>query len=584
MSFEYSGTFTITAVPSINVTSPSTSTVLYVGDTHNITWSTTGTVGDLKIELYDGSNTKTAILTSNTGNDGNFSWTVTSSQLSGSDDEYQIKISELDGTPVDYSSNFRIWAYKWKQASDGLSYSETITPSVETFKTVKTALDTLGVTETITPADRTWRIDKTTSDTTAITETITSADRTWRIDKTTSDTTAITEAVQPWIVFQPKPTDSLTVSESVPTPTTRTWRLTYTPGEALAVSETIPTPTTRTWKNIQAVSDSIDLTEDVKPWIVIQPSVTEALAVTESVPTPTTRTWRPSYSLTEALAVTETTTPLAFTFRTDKTGTDGLSITDTIPTPTVRTWRKDYIPGEALAVTETTTDLTRTWRKDYTPGDALAVTEIATDLTRTWRKDYTPTETLAVTETATDLTRTWRKDYIPTEGVGFNEAVLTATRTWHHKVSEVLSVTEEIADIYGVSPDDGIAFVESVIPAIFHSCKVRKFQSVPTESYGTIHKTGWFTVSDSLTRTNILRRLNVEYNSADPLNVKIYVDGDDENPVFTHTLAAATDDETTNKSVRISRRAKSLMLELGTDASTNTNVTVEDIEVEVDDA
>ena len=81
-----------------------------------------------------------------------------------------------------------------------------------------------------------------------------------------------------------------------------------------------------------------------------------------------------------------------------------------------------------------------------------------------------------------------------------------------------------------------------------------------------------------------MRRLNVEYNSADPLNVKIYVDGDDENPVFTHTLAAATDDETTNKSVRISRRAKSLMLELGTDASTNTNVTVEDIEVEVDDA
>ena len=62
------------------------------------------------------------------------------------------------------------------------------------------------------------------------------------------------------------------------------------------------------------------------------------------------------------------------------------------------------------------------------------------------------------------------------------------------------------------------------------------------------------------------------------------MDDDDVNPVFTHTLAAATDEETTNKSVRIGRRAKTFMLELGTDASTNTNVTVEDIEVEVDNA
>ena len=132
--YKNSGTFEITEPSTLTVTSPSSSTVLYVGDTHNITWSTTGTVGDLKIELYDGSNTKTATLTSNTGNDGNFSWTVKGSQLSVSDDEYQIKILELDGTPVDYSSNFRIWAYKWKQTSDGLSYSETLTPREEALK------------------------------------------------------------------------------------------------------------------------------------------------------------------------------------------------------------------------------------------------------------------------------------------------------------------------------------------------------------------------------------------------------------------------------------------------------------------
>ena len=471
--YKYSGTFEITEPSTLTVTSPSSSTILYVGDTHNITWSTTGSVDNVKIELYDGNNSKTATISAVTGNDGNFTWTVRGSQLSGSDDEYQIKIFELDGDPVDYSSNFRIWDYNPKTITEGIDVSETITAVPSTWKVIKTATD------------------------------------------------------------------------------------------GISLGETIPVPDTRTWRTDKTSSDGIDLTEAIESWKDLFNSATEGLTVSETI-TPVPGTWKHVKTATEGLTVSETIPyPVPFTFRTDKTPTEGLTVSETIPTPETRTWK--YI--------KTATD-------DLTVSEIIPVPD-----TRTWRHLKTPLEGLTVTETIPyPDTRTWRHFKTTDEDLTVTETILTATRTWHRKVSEVLSITEGIAETLGVNPDDGIAFIESVIPAIFHSCKIRKFQSVPTESYGTIHKTGWFTVSDSLTRTNILRRLNVEYNSADPLNVKIYVDGDDENPVFTHTLAAATDNETTNKSVRISRRAKSFMLELGTAASTNTNVTVEDIEVEVDDA
>ena len=50
MAYKYSGTFAITAPASITLTGPTGT--LNVGDTVNITWTTTGTVGNVKIELY----------------------------------------------------------------------------------------------------------------------------------------------------------------------------------------------------------------------------------------------------------------------------------------------------------------------------------------------------------------------------------------------------------------------------------------------------------------------------------------------------------------------------------------------------
>ncbi len=64
---------TTPVIDSITVTSPNGGETLYGGDTHNITWNSSGSVGPVKIEYYKGS-WKT--VTGSTANDGLYSWTV----------------------------------------------------------------------------------------------------------------------------------------------------------------------------------------------------------------------------------------------------------------------------------------------------------------------------------------------------------------------------------------------------------------------------------------------------------------------------------------------------------------------------
>ena len=52
--------------------------------------------------------------------------------------------------------------------------------------------------------------------------------------------------------------------------------------------------------------------------------------------------------------------------------------------------------------------------------------------------------------------------------------------------------------------------------------------------------------------------------------------------MYTGTIAAATNKQTTNKSLRIGRRAKYFMLELATSTTANSNTSIEDLEVQVD--
>ena len=91
---------------SINVTSPVSSDSWEVGSTQTITWDATGTITNVKIELYQNGAFVTEFAAS-TPNDGSFIWLVppglTDSTL------YQVKVSDVDYVlTYDMSDNFEI--------------------------------------------------------------------------------------------------------------------------------------------------------------------------------------------------------------------------------------------------------------------------------------------------------------------------------------------------------------------------------------------------------------------------------------------------------------------------------------------
>ena len=88
--------------PGITVSYPNGGETLPTGAIVNITWSSTGTVGDVKIEYSTNNGGAWSTIAAATANDGSYSWTVpavTSSQC-------LVRISEAaDGMPIDSSDS-----------------------------------------------------------------------------------------------------------------------------------------------------------------------------------------------------------------------------------------------------------------------------------------------------------------------------------------------------------------------------------------------------------------------------------------------------------------------------------------------
>lgn len=92
---------------SITVTAPNGGESWEVGSSHAIKWSTTGTVGNVKIDYSTNGGGSWTSITSSTANDGSYTWTVPNAVSSSC----RVKVSETDGSPYDASnSNFSIVA------------------------------------------------------------------------------------------------------------------------------------------------------------------------------------------------------------------------------------------------------------------------------------------------------------------------------------------------------------------------------------------------------------------------------------------------------------------------------------------
>lgn len=87
----------IVNTPKITVTSPNGGESWEAGKVKTITWTSVGTVGNVKIELVKGVNAPTTIISS-CWNNGSYSWTIPTAIAPGSD--YKIRISDISTSAI----------------------------------------------------------------------------------------------------------------------------------------------------------------------------------------------------------------------------------------------------------------------------------------------------------------------------------------------------------------------------------------------------------------------------------------------------------------------------------------------------
>ncbi len=109
--YDFSDYFEIYTPPpqadSITVTNPSGIVAWQIETIHSITWTSTGSITNVKIELYILDNLN-LVLTMDTPNDGELTWTIPSGLVNST--FYQIRISDLaNPSTYDYSDYFAIY-------------------------------------------------------------------------------------------------------------------------------------------------------------------------------------------------------------------------------------------------------------------------------------------------------------------------------------------------------------------------------------------------------------------------------------------------------------------------------------------
>jgi hypothetical protein len=96
--------FTIELPPSLTVTSPNGGESWVKRSTHTITWTWTGTVGNVKIQYTMNGGSSWTTITSSTANDGSHQWTLPN--VTSNKTQCLVKIEAINGSAVDTSDAF----------------------------------------------------------------------------------------------------------------------------------------------------------------------------------------------------------------------------------------------------------------------------------------------------------------------------------------------------------------------------------------------------------------------------------------------------------------------------------------------
>jgi hypothetical protein len=161
-----------------------------------------------------------------------------------------------------------------------------------------------------------------------------------------------------------------------------------------------------------------------------------------------------------------------------------------------------------------------------------------------------------------------------------SDAPTKTERVWIHfnTVDETLTLTDESTETEGASMSDNMSISDSwsVSKA---SPSTDYILDGGGESLKSKWNTGWISPTD-LGKNPIIRRINMDYKSDDDLTMKVYSDDDITTPIATKTFSSSS--TSTHGSIRLGTRVKYFLLSIETVQSTNADVRIERIEIEVD--
>ena len=155
--YDYSDSyFSLSAVPYIQVTSPNGGESWKVGSTQNITWNSSGTSGNVKIEYSSNGGSSWSTVVASTLDDGSHSWTIPNTPSSNC----LVRITDTDGSPSDQSDGLftispvdtvNVW-YVSTSGSDETGDGSENNP----FRTIQKAINTASSYDTILVVEGTY--------------------------------------------------------------------------------------------------------------------------------------------------------------------------------------------------------------------------------------------------------------------------------------------------------------------------------------------------------------------------------------------------------------------------------------------
>ena len=384
MAVKYSGTFAITGAPTITLTYPNSGT-FYVGDTVNITWTTTGTVGNVRIKIYNTANSNLGYITSSTANDGSYSWVIPGSLITAHETEYQLRIEQVSGSsPYDYSGNLEIYPYANKSASDDISIGQSTSRSDSVWKLARSVADDISIGQgTVLKETDTWKHVRTVSDDISIGQATGKTPRDWKNVQSVSDDISIGQEVRVRGVAERSVSDDISIGQGTVSKIVDTWKHVRSVSDNLSIDQGTVSKVPRIWKYIRPALEDISISQTVVPIITGHREALDELSIDQGTVSKVVDAWKHIFSLGDDLSIGQEVSSVPDNWKHLQSLSDDIDVDDTaVKTP--GTWRE-------IEVQTRQDDISITSTFQYSTGDWAQASTLIEDISigQTVDKDVT---------------------------------------------------------------------------------------------------------------------------------------------------------------------------------------------------